>query len=101
MTTKFNFEVKRNVSLTNKSSLNVKYYWYKENYKTTYGRYGRLITETRLIIKSRLRLDFTIPQPCLLYNPYRPNTVIYYLKLAVETRNKVYTNNELRLLKSI
>jgi hypothetical protein len=22
--------------------------------------------------------DFTIPQPCLLYNPYRPNTVIYY-----------------------
>jgi hypothetical protein len=28
------------------------YYWYKENYKTTYGRYA--------------------------YNPYRPNTVIYY-----------------------
>jgi hypothetical protein len=20
--------------------INVKYYWYKENYKTTYGRYG-------------------------------------------------------------
>jgi hypothetical protein len=57
------FEVKRNVSLTNKSSLNVKYYWYKENYKTTYGRYGY---NTRLIIKSRLRLDFTISQPRLL-----------------------------------
>jgi hypothetical protein len=34
--------------------------------------------QTRLIIKSRLRLDFTISQPRLLYNPYRPNTVIYY-----------------------
>jgi hypothetical protein len=31
-----------------------------------------------LIIKSRVRLDFTISQPHLLYNPYRPNTVIYY-----------------------
>jgi hypothetical protein len=28
--------------------------------------------------KSRLRLDFIISQPRLLYNPYRPNTVIYY-----------------------
>jgi hypothetical protein len=28
--------------------------------------------------KISARLDFTIPQPCLLYNPYRPNTVIYY-----------------------
>jgi hypothetical protein len=36
--------------------------------------------QTRLIIKSRLRLDFTISQPRLLYNPYRPNTVIYYNK---------------------
>jgi hypothetical protein len=28
--------------------------------------------------KISVRLDFTISQPRLLYNPYRPNTVIYY-----------------------
>jgi hypothetical protein len=28
-------------------------------------------------------VDYTIPQPCLLYNPYRPNTVIYYNNLIV------------------
>jgi hypothetical protein len=38
------------------------------------------ITDSVDFIKSRLHLDFTISQPRLLYNPYRPNTVIYYIK---------------------
>jgi hypothetical protein len=44
-----------------------------------------------LIIKSRLCLDFTISQPRLLHNPYRPNTVIYYI---LNCRRRV--NNDVR-----
>jgi hypothetical protein len=33
--------------------------------------------------KISLRLDFIISQPRLLYNPYRPNAVIYYFRLHV------------------
>jgi hypothetical protein len=43
--------------------------------------------QTRLIIKSRLRLDFTISQPRLLYNPYRPNTVIYYICIIIKNNS--------------
>jgi hypothetical protein len=33
--------------------------------------------------KISARLDFTISQPRLLYNPYRPNTVIYYIRCSI------------------